>query len=46
MFDFVNKIVMVTGATGNLGFVLAQAFRALGAKLALVDRGDDTLKEA
>ena len=46
MFDFSNKIVMVSGAIGNLGVVLAQTFQASGAKLALVDRGEDRLREA
>jgi len=46
MFDFSNKIVMVSGAIGNLGVVLAQTFQTSGAKLALVDRGEDRLREA
>jgi NAD(P)-dependent dehydrogenase (short-subunit alcohol dehydrogenase family) len=37
---------MVSGAIGNLGVVLAQAFQASGAKLALVDRGEDRLRQA
>ena len=46
MFNFANKVVMVTGAIGNLGVVLAQAFRSSEAKLALVDRGEDRLRQA
>jgi NAD(P)-dependent dehydrogenase (short-subunit alcohol dehydrogenase family) len=46
MFDFSNKTVMVSGAIGNLGVVLAQAFQASGAKLALIDRGEDRLRQA
>lgn len=46
MFDFSNKVVLVTGATGNLGFILSQSFRASGAKLALVERSDDQLKQS
>lgn len=46
MFDFLNKTVMVTGAIGNLGVVLARAFQNSNAKLALVDRGEDRLQEA
>ena len=46
MFDFSNKTVMVSGATGNLGGVLALTFKASGAKLALVDRGEDRLRQA
>ena len=46
MLNFANKIVMVTGAIGRLGVVLAQAFRSSEAKLALVDRGEDRLRQA
>ena len=46
MFDFSNKTVMVSGAIGNLGGVLALTFKASGAKLALVDRGEDRLQQA
>ena len=46
MFDFSNKVVMVTGATGNLGVVLSQTFQNSNGKLALVDRGEDRLREA
>lgn len=35
--SFNNKVVIVTGAAGNLGRAVAQAFAAQGAKLALVD---------
>ena len=34
---FANKTVLVTGAAGHLGRVVAQAFGELGAKLVLVD---------
>lgn len=37
-FDFTGQVVMVTGATGNLGSVTARAFWAAGAHLVLVDR--------
>lgn len=46
MFNFANKVVMVTGAIGRLGVVLAQAFRSSEAKLALVDRGEERLRQA
>lgn len=35
--SFNNKVVIVTGAAGNLGSAVAQAFAAQGAKVALVD---------
>ena len=43
MFDFSDRVVMVTGAAGNLGSAVAQAFQAAGAKLVLVDRAADRL---
>ena len=45
MFDFDNQIVLVTGAAGNLGFAVAQAFRTAGAGLVLVDRARERLAE-
>ncbi len=44
MAAFEGKVVMVTGATGNLGQVVARKFAAEGAKLALVARDDNDLK--
>jgi NAD(P)-dependent dehydrogenase (short-subunit alcohol dehydrogenase family) len=38
MSEFIDKVVMVTGAAGNLGAATADAFAARMAKLALVDR--------
>lgn len=35
--DFSQRIVMITGAAGNLGVAVAQAFRQAGAQLILVD---------
>lgn len=46
MNDFNDKVVMITGASGNLGSALAQAFRRAGARLALVDRHPDLLAAA
>ena len=37
-FDFTNQVVVVTGASGNLGGSVARAFMQAGAKLVLVDR--------
>ena len=43
MFDFSDRVVIVTGAAGNLGSAVARAFQAAGAKLVLVDRASDRL---
>jgi len=43
MFDFSDRVVMVAGASGNLGQAVALAFQAAGAKLVLLDRGTDRL---
>ena len=43
MFDFSDHVVIVTGAAGNLGRAVAQAFQAAGANLVLVDRAADRL---
>ncbi|WP_296897208.1 SDR family NAD(P)-dependent oxidoreductase [Thiohalocapsa sp.] len=40
-----NTVVLVLGATGNLGQACAQAFRDLGAHTILADRSDDRLQE-
>jgi len=37
-FDFTDQVVIVTGATGNLGGAVARAFLAAGARLVLPDR--------
>jgi NAD(P)-dependent dehydrogenase (short-subunit alcohol dehydrogenase family) len=44
MFDFLNHVVIVTGAAGNLGSAVAQAFQSAGAKLMLVDRAEGRLQ--
>jgi NAD(P)-dependent dehydrogenase (short-subunit alcohol dehydrogenase family) len=46
MFNFADQTVMVSGAIGGLGSVLARSFQAAGAKLALVDRGEQRLRQA
>jgi NAD(P)-dependent dehydrogenase (short-subunit alcohol dehydrogenase family) len=38
MADFSDRVVVVTGASGNLGAAVVQAFYTAGAKLVLVDR--------
>lgn len=45
MFDFSDRVVMVTGAAGNLGNATARAFMDAGARLILVDRRQDVLEE-
>jgi len=46
MFDFTDQVVLVTGAGGNLGRAVAQAFYDAGARLALADRHPDDLAAA
>jgi NAD(P)-dependent dehydrogenase (short-subunit alcohol dehydrogenase family) len=43
MSDFLDRVVLVTGAAGNLGSAVARAFETAGAKLTLVDRAADRL---
>ena len=43
MFDLTDRVVLVTGAAGNLGTAVVRAFRAAGARLVLVDRDPDRL---
>lgn len=38
MTNFKDKVVMITGASGNLGSAVTRAFAEAGAKLALIDR--------
>jgi len=44
--NFNDQVVMVTGATGNLGRAVAHAFAELGAQLVLVARNVDALQGA
>jgi NAD(P)-dependent dehydrogenase (short-subunit alcohol dehydrogenase family) len=44
VFDFSKRVVVVTGAAGNLGSAVARAFQTAGAKLTLVDHAEDRLK--
>jgi NAD(P)-dependent dehydrogenase (short-subunit alcohol dehydrogenase family) len=46
MFDFNDRVVIVTGAVGNLGLATAKAFQRAGARTVLVDRSPDRLKRA
>lgn len=44
-FDFTGKVVLITGATGALGQVVARQFQAAGATLALCAREDAPLHQ-
>ncbi len=44
--DFTNRVVLVTGAAGNLGRVVARAFAGRGAALVLVDQRRELLQDA
>lgn len=46
MFGFAGKVVMITGAAGNLGRATAEAFRCVGAHLALLGRNRGHLEWA
>jgi NAD(P)-dependent dehydrogenase (short-subunit alcohol dehydrogenase family) len=43
MSDFTGQVVMITGASGNLGSATGRAFLEAGAKLALIDRHEEQL---
>jgi NAD(P)-dependent dehydrogenase (short-subunit alcohol dehydrogenase family) len=43
MLDFTDRVVVVTGAAGNLGSATARAFESAGARLVLVDLSPDRL---
>jgi NAD(P)-dependent dehydrogenase (short-subunit alcohol dehydrogenase family) len=43
MSDFDGKVVMITGAAGNLGAAVAARFASLGARLALLDHSAERL---
>lgn len=45
MMDFTDKVVVITGASGNLGSALARAFSRAGANLALIDRHVEVLAQ-
>jgi NAD(P)-dependent dehydrogenase (short-subunit alcohol dehydrogenase family) len=46
MFDFSNRVVVVAGASGNLGRAVVESFEASGAVLVLLDRAPDRLAQA
>lgn len=43
MFEFADRVVMITGAAGNLGSAVARTFEMAGATLVLIDRAADRL---
>lgn len=45
IYDFSNRVTMITGASGNLGTALARTYRESGAKLAIIDRHKDVLEK-
>ena len=44
MKDLDGKVVMITGASGNLGSATSEKFLEFGSRLALVDRDADLLQ--
>jgi NAD(P)-dependent dehydrogenase (short-subunit alcohol dehydrogenase family) len=44
-YDYSNRVVVITGAAGNLGSAVARAFKTTGARLALVDRAAGRLEK-
>ncbi|MBO0799281.1 MAG: SDR family oxidoreductase [Blastocatellia bacterium] len=44
-YDYSNRVIIVTGAAGNLGQAVVRAFKSEGAALALVDRAEGRLSE-
>jgi NAD(P)-dependent dehydrogenase (short-subunit alcohol dehydrogenase family) len=45
MFDFSQQIVVLAGASGNLGQAVVRAFHAANARLVLLDRAPDRLPQ-
>jgi NAD(P)-dependent dehydrogenase (short-subunit alcohol dehydrogenase family) len=45
VFDYSGKVVMVTGAAGNLGQAVAKAFESAGARLVLTDISEERLQD-
>lgn len=45
MTQLKDKVVIITGAAGNLGSAAAEALHAAGARLALMDRGRDMIHD-
>ncbi len=45
MVDYTDKVVVITGAAGNLGTAVVHGFEAQGARLVLLDRKEGRLQE-
>lgn len=45
MFDFTDKVVVITGAAGNLGRAATFAFHQAGARVVVVDRKRDVITD-
>ncbi|MCK4741540.1 MAG: SDR family NAD(P)-dependent oxidoreductase, partial [Anaerolineales bacterium] len=45
MYDYSDKVVVITGAAGNLGSAVVHAFEAHGASLVLLDRKKGRLQD-
>ena len=45
-YSLAGKVTIITGAVGNLGVATARAFHQAGAKMVLVDRSQDRIREA
>ncbi len=45
MFDFRDQVVIITGASGNLGHAVAHGFQDAGARLALFDLSAERIRE-
>jgi len=42
----IQNVIIITGATGNLGSVTAHVFQAAGQRTVLVDRSQERLRDA
>src|SRR5712671_6521063 len=46
MQKLTERVIVITGAVGNLGAATARAFQAIGDRTVLVDRSPDKLRDA